>query len=150
MGQGKESKQGLNLLRRKSGVRTSKIIALIFLITALSIGYVWQQARIVVLAYEKQKKAKLCRQLLDRNVFLRYNLVSLESSGSLSRNLKTFEADYEMPAFSQIVDLRSNTQKNSELARGGQQEFHLVKEKPRENLFLSLFSVRSQAEAQIK
>lgn len=134
-------------------MKTSRIIFVTLFITALSLVYVWQQTKIIEFAYEKQKKIKLCRQLLDRNMFLRYNLITLESSGNLSKNLKAFEADYEMPAFTQIVDLRTSQEKgNLELASGRRQDsrINLNKEKIKENILLSLFSPKSQAEAQTK
>lgn len=133
-------------------MKTSKIIALIFLITTLSLIYVYQQIHIVELSYEKQKKLKLCRQLLDHNTFLRYNLISLESSVNLTKNLKVFELNYEMPAFTQIVDLRSSADRNKlELVLARQQKTPLNnKEKKKENILLSLFSLKSQAEAQTK
>lgn len=133
-------------------MKTSKIISLIIFVTALSLVYVWQQAKVIELAYEKQKKIKLCRALLDRNTFLRYNLNTLKSSGNLTKNLREFDVDYEMPSFTQIVDLRSTNEKNKlKLASASRQEIKLnSQEKTKENIILSLFSPRSQAEAQTK
>jgi len=128
----------------------AKTIRLILISTAICVFCVWQQTQIVKLSYNKQDKISLCSQLLDRNTFLRYNLMMLESSGNLSKSLVTFDDSYEMPHFSQIVDLRSRQEKDR-LALNASKKYSQVqqnKEKP--NLFLSLFSPRSQAEAQIQ
>ena len=74
--------------------------------------------------------------------------MSLASSGNLTKQLKSFDASYEIPHFSQIVDLRgANARRKLELTSLSRQE--QVQEE-RENIFLSLFSPKSQAEAQTK
>jgi hypothetical protein len=132
-------------------MKISRIVNIILLITCCSVFYVWQQTQIVKLSYKKQEKLKLCHQLLDRNMLLRYNLLSLASSENLTKNLQSFDDSYEIPHFSQVVDLRDRDARSklelTSLSRGQAQEYE---KKNRQNIFLSLFSPKSQAEAQTK
>lgn len=126
-------------------MKTSKIICLILLITMISVAYVWQQTEIVKLAYNKDKRAKFHRELSDKNMALSYNVLMRESSVSLNKSLDIFDKDYEMPHFSQIVDLRNSKSQNG-LGLFSKETPQLNKS----NFFLSLFSLKSQAEAQTK
>lgn len=132
-------------------MKISRIINVILLVTCCSLFYVWQQTQIVKLSYNRQAKLKLSRQLLDRNMFLGYNLMSLASSANLTKHLSAFEASYEIPRFSQIVDLRSaNAKRKLELTSLSRQQAQEYSARNRQNIFLSLFSPKTQAEAQTK
>lgn len=124
-------------------MKTSKIICLILVITTIAIFHVWQQTQIVKLSYQRQNKLGLCRERIDQNMFLRYNLMKLVSSYNLTKSLGTFDTSYEIPHFSQIVDLRGaalSSSSNLEMSRA----------KGKENIFLSLFGPRLEAEAQTR
>ena len=132
-------------------MKISRSISVILLVTCCSLFYVCQQTQIVKLSYKKQEKLRLSRQLLDQNMFLRYNLMSLASSGNLTKHLSTFEANYEIPHFSQIIDLRDgNAKRKLELTSLSRQQAQELSVKNRQSIFLSLFSPKSQAQAQTK
>lgn len=132
-------------------MKTSKITCLILLITGICLLYVWQQNQIVELAYERQKRLRVLTQDLDQNMILRYNLMTLASAGNLTKSLKIFDTDYEIIHFSQIVDLRSTEGKNNlESTSINRQKTRSSKDEGRQNIFLSLFSPKSQAQAQTR
>ena len=74
-------------------------------VTVLSLFYVGQQTEVIKLAYQANKINKLHKELLDRNHYLRYNLISLKSSYHLGGALLSENTNFEMPKQSQMVSL---------------------------------------------
>ena len=74
-------------------------------VTVLSLFYVGQQTEVIKLAYQANKINKLHKELLDRNHYLRYNLISLKSSYHLGGTLLSENTNFEMPKQSQMVSL---------------------------------------------
>ncbi|MFQ5681394.1 MAG: hypothetical protein ACE5GG_05030 [Candidatus Omnitrophota bacterium] len=120
-------------------MKTGRIVAFIFLGTGLCLGYVCQQTRIVRLCYERQHKTKVCRNLIDENMSLRYNIIQLASSRNLTRHLEKLGADYEIADFSRVVELRPRVVMEKVYARRA-----VAVEK--ESMFSSLFSPRAEAQ----
>ena len=74
-------------------------------VTVLSLFYVGQQTEVIKLAYQANKINKLHKELLDRNHYLRYNLISLKSAYHLGGKLLSENTNFEMPKQSQMVSL---------------------------------------------
>ncbi|TAN60566.1 hypothetical protein EPN16_05085 [bacterium] len=71
-------------------------------VTGLCLCYCWQQIEIIQLAYQQNGKNKTYKELLDRNHYLRYNLVNLNSSSSLGKKLLADNTVFEIPKSSQV------------------------------------------------
>lgn len=77
-------------------------------ITVLSLFYVGQQTEVIKLAYQANKINKLHKELLDRNHYLRYNLLSLKSSYNLGGKLFSENSKFELPKQSQMISVASS------------------------------------------
>lgn len=73
--------------------------------TAFSLGYTWQQVEIIKLAYQGGRANKAYKELLDKNHYLRYNLLNLKSASYLGNKLLDENTLYEIPAPSQVLSL---------------------------------------------
>ena len=77
----------------------------LFFLTSLSLVYAWQQVEIIKLAYQQNQKSKICNEFLDRNHYLKYNLVSLKSSSYLGSRLLNDDLKFEIPSQSRMLTL---------------------------------------------
>lgn len=71
-------------------------------VTGLCLCYSWQQIEVIRLAYQQNSKDKTYKELLDRNHYLRYNLVNLKSSSYLGKKLLAENTVFEIPGGSQM------------------------------------------------
>jgi len=118
-------------------MRTPKLLLVIFMVTLISVVYVYQQSRIFDLAYSSSKKQTVMKDLLDANNILRYNLNVISSLSYLDKKLFSRNADFEMPNSEQLVRLTS-----------ARERIGLTQElKKRNNLLAILFGIEKQAEA---
>lgn len=76
-------------------------------LTVLSLFYVGQQTEVIKLAYRANKINKQHKELLDRNRYLRYNLISLKSSYHLGGKLLSENTGFEIPRQSRMISLAS-------------------------------------------
>jgi len=116
-------------------MKISRFLVIAFILTSLSLLYVWQQTEIFRLAYLGQNKEVLHQDLLDKNSILRYNI---EKNASLVYIADAYskEANFQMPeSFRLVRATRSGKILVSE---------YLPK---KQNLFSRLFGVRREAEA---
>ncbi len=118
-------------------MRLNKFLSWAFLVTALSLVYVWQQTKAVCLAYDSQKKLNHFQELLDENSVLRYNLkknTSLVKIGS-----RTCAAgEFQMPNSYCLVKL-------SQPAEGV--KFAKNSSSRKTSLASRIFGIKRQAEA---
>jgi hypothetical protein len=116
-------------------MRITKFLIIAFAVTLLAVLYVYQQSKIIHLAYQGQERLALLESSVDKNSNLRYNInrqMSLVSIAGLWE-----EGDFEWPHQKQLVSL-STTRQTPEDNRQ-------IKET--ENIFTRLLGLRSQAEA---
>ena len=71
----------------------------------LGLSYAWQQIEIFKLAYQGNSRNKAYKELLDRNHYLRYNLINLKSSSYLGNKLLGDNTNFEIPGQSQMLTL---------------------------------------------
>ena len=86
-------------------MRLKYFIICLMALTTLSLVYTWQQSEIIKLAYLENNKNKACKELLDRNQYLRYNLISQKSALNLGNKLLDGAANFEIPQPSQVITL---------------------------------------------
>lgn len=114
-------------------MRVHKFFVAASFVTLVSVLYVYQQTRILNLAYTSEKRMRVFQELLDKNNLLRYNvdvLTSLSSMGS-----KVLEkSEFEMPAASKVVKVEAPQEKIAVLKNKFAEVFNI-------------FSLKSQAEA---
>ena len=77
----------------------------LFIGTILSLAYTSQQVEIIKLAYQGGRANKAYKELLDRQHYLRYNLLNLKSSAYLGNKLLDENTSFEIPKESQILSL---------------------------------------------
>lgn len=77
-------------------MRLKYFIICLITLTCLSLAYTWQQTAIIKLAYLENNKDKVCKELLDRNQYLRYNLLSQKSAMSLGNKFLDGAANFEI------------------------------------------------------
>ena len=73
--------------------------------TIAGIAYTWQQTEIIKLAYQGSYSNKMYKEVLDKNHYLRYNLLNLKSSSYLGAKLLDENTAYEIPKQSQVLSL---------------------------------------------
>lgn len=98
-------------------MRLKYFIIISFSITLLSLIYTWQQVNIIKLAYRENSRSLVYNELLDKNRYLRYNLIKLKSSHHLGNKLLDDKSDFEIPKRSQMLTLvlpkeKAKTDKN--------------------------------------
>lgn len=86
-------------------MRLKYFIVCLMALTTLSLVYTWQQTEIIKLAYLENNKDKVCKELLDRNQYLRYNLVIQKSALNLGNKFLDGAANFELPQPSQMIIL---------------------------------------------
>ncbi len=91
--------------------------------TVLGLAHTWQQTGIIQLAYQQNSKNKAYKELLDRNRYLRYNLINLTSASYLGNKLFDEGTRFEIPKGTQMRILskpREETVYTSHAGRHGQ------------------------------
>ena len=83
-------------------MKTSRVISIIVLITAISLFYVYQQTEIFRMAYNCQKRSSSFQELLDKNTILRYNIKRAESLIYIGDKVSESE-EFQMPDSFQVV-----------------------------------------------
>lgn len=116
-------------------MRLSKFFIIILGVTFLAVLYVYQQSKIIDLAYQEQERLALLEKTIDKNNSLNYAFkqnISLVSIGELWQ-----DGDFEWPHREQLVSLSTmqRTPRNNKQAE------------KRESLFTRFLGLKSQAEA---
>lgn len=115
-------------------MRLNKFIITAITVTLVSVLYVYQQSKIVYLAYQEQERSDLLEEFIDRNNNLQYELNHQMSLVSIEKLWK--DGDFEWPHQEQLVSLLTE-----------QQISENREEKEPGNLFTHIFGLKSQAEA---
>ncbi len=118
-------------------MRVTKFLALAFLVTSISLLYVWQQTKTVSLAYEAQRKLARFQELLDENSVMRYNLKKNTSLVKLGPRISG-AGEFEMPNSYCLVKL-SKPVEGVKFAKNGASRMS--------NLASRIFGIKRQAEA---
>ena len=116
-------------------MRITKFLIIALAVTFLSVLYVYQQSKIIHLAYQEQERLTLLESLVDKNSNIRYNInrqMSLVSIAGLWE-----EGDFEWPHQKQLVSL----------SIAGQSFEDNKQVKQTESIFTRLLGLKSQAEA---
>ena len=116
-------------------MKFSKFLMIISIVTFSAIIYVYQQSKIIEMAYKEQGKLEFLESLIDKGNTLRYNInrqLYLISETGVSK-----EAIFEWPHKSELISLSTEHQSG---ITDNQIE-------GTENLFTRLFGLKSQAEA---
>lgn len=112
-----------------------KILITVSLFTFLALAHVYQQSKIIQLAYEEQQRLALLENLIDKNNNFRYNINWRTSLVSMAGIWE--KQEFEWPRQQQLASLSFRSKTSQEAAKS--QEL--------ENVFAGLFRLRSQAEA---
>lgn len=86
-------------------MRLKYFIILLCSLTILGLVYTWQQIEIIKLAYQGSYARKTHKEALDKNHYLRYNLLNLKSSSYLGGKLFDENTSYEIPKQFQVLSL---------------------------------------------
>ncbi len=135
-------------------MQLTKFLIIILLVTLLALLYVYQQSKIIHLAYQEQERLALLESLIDKNNNLRYNINRRMSLISMAEVWQ--DGDFQWPHREQLVSSSTvqqtpgdNKQTNPvgkiTLAAGGTKTSNGGRET--ENIFTRLFGLKSQAEA---
>ena len=116
-------------------MRLTKFLIIVFVVTLLAVIYVYQQSKIIHLAYKEQERLSLFESLVDKNNNLRYNMNHQMSLVSISRLWQ--DGDFEWPHREQLVNLSTQEQSSEDNKQ--------IQEK--ENIFIRFLGLKSQAEA---
>ncbi|MEW6101417.1 MAG: hypothetical protein AB1481_03900 [Candidatus Omnitrophota bacterium] len=118
-------------------MRLTRFLSTLSFVTAFSLLYVYQQTEIFRLAYSAQKKHTACEELLDKNIFLRYNIKRSASLIQLGDKISASN-EFQMPDNYSVIRLS-----------GKAGRIETSKAQPRQETLLSrLFSIKRQAEAE--
>jgi len=117
-------------------MRLNKFLIIVSAVTLLALLYVYQQTKIIHLAYQEQKRLTLVKMLVDKNDILRYNINRQRSLVSIGKHWQ--KGDWQWPHREQLVSLSTM---GPRLLKDNQQK------KETENIFTRLFRLSSQAEA---
>jgi len=117
-------------------MKLSKLLSVIVIATLISLVYVYQQTHIFALAYMDQKRSAEFQDSLDKNAILRYNISKKASLVRIGAKVCTANAGFQMPDTYRLVKIY-NTQAAPSVTQS----------KPRENIFVRIFGVTGEAEA---
>ena len=120
-------------------MKLSKFIKAVVLLTALALIYISMQMQIFDLAYKAKLKEKEIRKLLDFNSHVVYGILSLKSANHLGDKILTQNSRLHFLDDNNIVEIKARPIKKPQVS--------LKKAERKQNFFLSLFSLKSQAEA---
>ena len=113
----------------------NKIFTIVLGITLVALLYVYQQSKIIQLAYQEQERLAFLENVINKNNNLKFNIdrqMSLVSIVDLWQ-----DGNFEWPHQKQLVSLSTIKQ--------GLKETKQIKEK--ETIFTRIFGLKSQAEA---
>lgn len=117
-------------------MKVSKFLLLVSSITVFVILYVYQQSEIFRLGYLIDKRQASFQELLDKNALLRYNVQKNASLIHLGARISA-GADFQMPDTYRLVKVvypAANLKPAGKLTG-------------KENIFVRIFGVKTQAEA---
>ncbi len=131
----------------------TKVFIIILVITLLALVYVYQQSKIIQMAYREQEKLCIFESLVDKNNKLRYNLNWRTSLILVAGAWQ--ERDFEWPHQGQLVSLPGSTRAAADWQSKGPRWMPAVQQisednnqtKRAQSLFTRLFGLKSQAEA---
>lgn len=106
-------------------MRLKYFVLSLSVVTIASLSYTWQQIEIIRLAYQQNRTNKTYKELLDRNYYLRYNLVNLKSASHLGNKLLDEHTNFEIPKDTQrriIILPKDQTVYTSRLGETGRAE----------------------------
>ena len=123
-------------------MRLIKVVKLTILLTSLALIYTHLQMQIFELAYQGKVKEGKIHILRDENGAYTYKILTLKSSANLGVRLLEDKTGMQFLDNNQVVRIVTTK-------KYAKQDTHLaqVNTAKRENPLLSLFSLRSQAEA---
>ena len=125
-------------------MRLIKVVKLMVILTSLALIYTHLQMQIFELAYQGKVKEGKIRNLRDENGAFTYKVLSLKSSANLGVRLledKTGMQFLDNNQVIKIVTTKGPLDQNAHLSQVN------TSKNQKENPLLSLFSLRSQAEA---
>lgn len=123
-------------------MRLKLFILTLSIATALSLAYAWQQTEIIKLAYLENKSNKFYKELLDKNRYLRYNLINHKSSSYLGNKLLDNNTNFEIPAQSQMLTLVLPRERISDSKRQSGQLRYVGADIVKEGIYLSAFKIQ--------
>ena len=124
-------------------MKLTRFIQFMIFLTSISLIYIHLQMQIFDLAYQGKKKEKQIVELKDENGRIHYNIMSLKSTSYLGLKLLSQEKNkLEFLDKNDVVQLVTNEGILPDSSLMAQK----ISEKP-SNFLLSLFSLKSQAEA---
>ena len=122
-------------------MRFLRFLKVMATLTVLAVVYIHLQIQIIKLAYNAKNKEQQIQKLLEEQGRITYEILTLKSANHLGVKLLNDKSDMKFLDHSSIVKVET-----PEIVR---EQIHLVTgervKKP--NLFASIFSLRSQAEA---
>lgn len=113
----------------------TKFLAILLAVTLLAVLYVYQQSKIIHLAYQEQEKLAFFQRLVDINNNLKYNMSRRMSLASIAELWQ--EGNFEWPHPNQLVSFSIVQQTLDDTRRIKQTD----------SIFTRLFGLKSQAEA---
>lgn len=119
----------------KDIIKTPKRFAFIFIITAVALVYVNQQALIYQMGLKVKENHQIHSKLVDHNRILVYNVLNLKSPVSLETKLLAKKVELNMPRKWQVVKFENSPAK---LAH---------KDVTKRGLFANLFMIAREAQA---
>ncbi|MFC1658060.1 hypothetical protein ACFL1D_01615 [Candidatus Omnitrophota bacterium] len=114
----------------------TKFFSIILAVTLLALVYVYQESKIIHLAYQEQESLALLETLQDKNNRLGYNLDRQMSLVSMQEFWQ--DGDFEWPGRENLVSFSSVRQSPSDKQQA---------EATERSLLTNLFGLKSQAEA---
>jgi hypothetical protein len=112
-----------------------KFLIIVSIVTVIAVIYVYQQSKIIQMAYQEQERLALLNSLIDKNNKLRYDINCQMSLVSLSGLWQ--DSDFEWPHQKQLVNLSTVGQIPENVGQTEQVD----------NIFTRLFGLKSKAEA---
>ena len=120
-------------------MKLSKFIKAIVILTALALIYINMQMQIFDLAYKAKLKEKEIRKLLDFNSHVVYGILNLKSANHLGDKVLTQNSSLHFLDDKNIVEIKARPIRKPQVT--------IRKAEKKQNFLLSLFSLKSQAEA---
>ncbi len=110
-------------------------------LTVLALIYINLQMQIFDLAYQGKKKDKEVRRLLDENGNIMYGILTLKSANNLGDKLLSENSEMQFVDSNDIIKLQTRP------LRAQRKNLAPKKAEKKQNVLISLFSLKSQAEA---